>query len=267
MTANEINKAIRTMKVHFSKGEKLEHWVNFILLLVPIYFLGFLSFEYAIKNNEITFSVIIIISIVAFILKHKITCSNFKGYKSNLTTNEFKQSNLAAAELNDWRIIENTDDYFSAIISTLWQWHGVKITAIHKNGKLYLNSMVNPSLNSSPITLGLNKRSKLQLLKQYQLALKGVNVSLNASKEIERKEKEFWSESEWTLSNTIKRIFLYGLSIPFLIVAIWGMIDGGPPNAYVIGPPILAICGSYIFFDLKVIIEKRKKKKKGHNTI
>lgn len=163
----EINKSIESMKIHLTKGEKIEYWVNFLSLLIPLSSLGFITIYEPITNEEVpTFGIFIIIAFF-LLLRHKLVSPKLDVYKSELTEEQFKQANQAAATLNEWVVSSSRKDYFSAIKGTGWQWDGIKITAILKNGKLYLNSMVNPSMRSNPFTFGLNRRNKLELIRQY----------------------------------------------------------------------------------------------------
>jgi len=103
------------------------------------------------------------------------------------------------------------------------------------------------------------------LIQQYQSILKGENVVESADKEIEKREEEFWEESEWNLKNVLKRIIGYGLSIPFIVLGIW-MITTGEIQAIGIGIVLIGLCSSYIYQDIQVIREKRKRKKPGYNN-
>ena len=185
MTPKEINQSIESMKIHLTKGEKIEHWVNFFFMLIPLSLFGFITIYEPISNGEFpTFGIIIIIAFFLF-LRHKLISPKLDVYKSELTEEQFKQANQAAAKLNEWVILSNRKNYFSAIKGAGWQWEGIKITAILKNGKIYLNSMVNPSTRSNPFTFGLNKKNKLALIQQYQSILKVENVVESVDKEIE----------------------------------------------------------------------------------
>lgn len=263
MTPKEINQSIESRKVHLTKGEKIEHWMNFLSLLIPLSFLGFITIYEPITNGEIpTFGIIVIIAFFV-LLHHKLVSPKLDVYKSELTEEQFKQANQAAATLNEWVILSNRGDYFSAIKGTNSQWEGIKITAILKNGKLYLNSMVNPSTQSNPFTFGLNKKNKFQLIQQYQLILKDENVVESADKEIIKREAEFWAESEWNFKNILKRIIGYGLSIPFIILGIW-MISSGEIEQIGSGILVIGLCSSYIYQDIQVIREKIKNR--SNNT-
>ena len=266
MTAKEINQSIESMKIHLSKEERIDHWVNFFFLLIPISLFGFITIYEPISNGEIpTYGIIVIIMFFLF-LRHKLISSKLEVYKSSLTEEQFKQANQVAAKLNEWVILANRKDYFIAIKEVNWQWEGIKITAILKNGKIYLNSMVNPATNSNPFTFGTNKKNKLELINQYQLVLKGKDVVEIADKEIEKKEEEFWEESEWNFKNLLIRIIGYSLSILFIGLGIM-MITSGELKEIGIGIVIIGLCLSYIYQDIQVIREKKKRKKPGHNNL
>ena len=259
MTTKEINQSIESREIRLAKGEKIEHWVNFFSLLIPLGVVGFITIYEPISNGAFpTYGIIVIITFF-LLLRHKLISLKLNVYKSELTEEQFKQANQAAATLNEWVVLSNRKNYFSAIKGTAWQWKGIKITVILKNGKIYLNSMVNPSIRSNPFTFGLNKKNKLELIRQYQLILKGENVVESAEKEIEKREEEFWEESEWNFKNVLKRIIGYGLSIPFIILGVW-MISTGEFKAIGIGITLIGICSSYIYQDIQVIREKRKRK-------
>ncbi len=259
MTSKEINRSIETMKIHLTKSDKTEHWLNFIVLLIPICLIGYESIEKVTQNKEFSFFVLLILGFFTLFLRHKLISQKLDVYKSNLTEEQFKQANQAAARINGWTILSNSKNYFSAIKNTNWQWDGIKISAILKNGKLYLNSMVNPSTRSNPFTLGLNKKNKTELISQYQSILKGNDVNVIAINEIAKREKKIWSESEWTFKNIIKRIIGYGLSILFIVLAIW-MILSYEIKGLIYGIILIGFCGTYIYYDVKVILEKKKAK-------
>lgn len=260
MTTEEINRSIESMKLHLNKGERIKHWVNFLFILIPLSFLGFTTLYLAISNGEIPILGIIAAIAFFYLLRQKLTSPKLDVYKSELTAEQFKQANQAAARLNEWVIVSNGKDYFSAIKGTLWQWDGIKITAIQKNGKLYLNSMVNPSIRSNPFTFGYNKKNKLELIRQYQSILNGEDVTETTAKAIEKKEKDFWEESEWTIGKILMRIVGYGIMAIFLLFGILfiyeGAWEGIIPAALSIGIGLI-----YVKSDIQVIREKNKKKK------
>ena len=260
MKTEEINQSIESMNLYLTKDEKIEHWLNFIILLMPIILIGYVPIETAIQNKEFSFFALILTGLILLLLRHKLISPKLYVYKTNLTKEQFKQANQAAAKLNDWIILADRKDYFSAIKKVSWQWDGIKITAILKGGKLYLNSMVNPSNRSNPFTFGLNKKNKMELIHQYQSILKGNNVSETANSQIKKREEKFWNESEWTFVNIVKRIVGYGLSILFIVFAYW-MMSEGEVQGLIYGMVLLGFCGSYIFYDIKVILKKNKKKK------
>lgn len=92
-----------------------------------------------------------------------------------------------------------------------------------------------------------------------------MRVVESANNEIEKREEEFWEESEWNIKNILKRVVGYGLSILFIGLAIW-MISTGELRAIGMGIVVIGLCSSYIYQDIQVIREKRNRKKKlGYN--
>ena len=191
MTLEELNKSIQTQKVHLTKGEKIEYWLNFILLLIPVFFFG-----QAFLHSVFSFVDFPILSILLFglLIIHKLTNIYFKVYNLPLNGAQFKHANKAAALLSNWQILADNEDRFEAIKSSNWHWDGIRITAINKNGKLYLNSMVEPSFRANPITFQSNRRNIRLLLSQYQNVLRGDDVITLANNESTKREEEFWHE-------------------------------------------------------------------------
>lgn len=257
MTAKEINQSIESMKVNLTTTEKIEHWINFFFILFLLSFIGIITIYDPLSNGEIpTYGVFVILVLFLFI-RHNLLSSKLVVCKITLSGNQFKQANQAAAKLCGWAILSNKQNYFSAIKETGWQWEGIKITAILKNGKLYLNSMVNPSIRSNPFTFGLNKKNKVELIRQYQLILKGEDVVTIANKEIEKREKEYWKESEWTFGKFLTRIIMYCFFSVFFIFGIW-MIFTGELKTIGIGIFLVGLASLYIYFDIQLILKKRK---------
>jgi len=258
MTLTEIKKSIKTLKVQLTLGQKAEYWLNFISISAFIYIIGHIELEDSIQNKELSLLSLGFICLFSAYVRYTFLTTRLKEYSSNLTEKEFKQANSATAKLNDWIILSNRKDYFSAIKKTNWIWEGIKITAILKSGKLYVNSMVTPSIRSNPFTFGHNKKNIVKLLNEYKSILEGNDVVKNANIELEKREQDFWNESEWTLSKIIMRMIGYTLSILFVSISIFAITQGNI-HLFIIGAVLMIISGTYIFYDLKVIIEKKKK--------
>lgn len=260
MSQKERNNIITKGKLCLAQCEKVEHWVNFLLLSIPLGLAGYVTIDTVLKQKEFSGLALLILVLFFLLLKHKLNCTRLNVYKTNLSEKEFQKANLAAAKLNDWTILQNKWNYFTAIQQTNWQWDGIKITAILKDGKLHINSMVNPSTRSNPFTLGLNKKNNFALIRQYQSILEGNNVNELVEKEIVQKEEAFWEESEWTFENSIKRIIGYSLTMLFTLLALW-MISEKEIQGIIYGLLIIGISVSYIFYDIKLILEKKKRNK------
>lgn len=261
MTTSQILESIASGKVLLTRSERIEHWGNLIFALIPFTIFGYITLYEPLVRGEWPISGIVVIGLFILFLRHKITSPHLDVYASNLTDEQFKQANQAAAKLNGWEIRSNRLDYFAAVKSVGWQRQGIKITAIHNQGKLYLNSMVNPSMRSNPFTLGLNRKHKMELIRQYQAVLKGDPVLSIARNEIKKREEKFWEEPEWTLKNILVRFTGYGLTLMFLAICIL-MIYERSWGGLFIGSICLGICSIYIRSDIKIIREKNQRKKR-----
>ena len=73
-------------------------------------------------------------------------------------------------------------------------------------------------------------------------------------------ENDFWEESEFTLVNNLKRIIGYGLSLFFIALSIW-MIIKGKLQGLLYAIIILGLCGNYVYYDLKIIHEKKRRRR------
>ena len=259
MNIEEVDDSTETKRVQFTRGETIEHWINCIPVLFFIYFVG-QAFMLTIFSS-VDFPILSIILLVLLIIQ-KLFGQNFKVINLEINGSQFKHSNKAAAILYEWNVITNREDGFVAMKSSGWHWEGIRITVINSNGKLYLNSIVEPSYRANPFTFGSNKKNIRLLLEQYQMALEGADVIELANNEITKRENEFWQESEFNFINTIKRIIGYGLSIFFFGLSIW-MILKGKLQGLIYTIIILTLCGNYIYYDLKVIREKKKRRRQS----
>jgi len=258
MTKDQIKKSIKTLKVQLNLGQKVEYWLNFISICAFLYIMGHIAIENSIKNKELTLSSLAVITVILTFFRYQYLSTKLTATISSLSEQEFKQANTATAKLNEWVVLSNRKDYFTAIIEKNWIWEGMKVTAILKDGKLYVNSMVTPSIRAHPFTFGHNRKNKVKLLQQYKSVLEGNDVLENANIELEKRENDFWKESEWTLSKTIMRIIGYTLSTLFVSISILA-ITTGKFQLFIFGAVLMVISGTYIFYDIKVIIEKKKK--------
>jgi hypothetical protein len=259
MTQKELNISIQAKKVHLTKKEEFYQILNFILLLIPISSFGIVAVMNKFEDKIDYIFIIISLGLFFYILWQKLNGSKMEVYKTNLTADQFKQANQAAASLNEWQVESNKNDYFSAIKEVNWQWEGIRITTILQNGKIYLNSMIKPAVNSNPSSFGVHQKNKINLISQYQSILEGNDVIEIAKNIKEQREALFWKESEWSMSNIIKRIFGYGFCL-FLIFIISVLILEGDLNSLIYAFLVLILCGLYIFFDIKVILEKMNRK-------
>ncbi|MFB0945871.1 MAG: hypothetical protein QMB24_06975 [Spirosomataceae bacterium] len=81
MTPSEINKSIEKRRISLTKGEKLQYWLNFILLSFPIILIGLPTFEKDIQNEGFSFFALILIGLIALLVQHKLTSTKLDAYE------------------------------------------------------------------------------------------------------------------------------------------------------------------------------------------
>lgn len=260
MYENEINQSIEKMKIHLTKSEKNDQWFNISTFLIIIIGFGYLSITSTLASLEVLFIIFILVIIFVLVIRDIHTSPNLKVFKTNITELQFIEANFVAAKLNDWIVVSNNNNSFMALKETIWHGKGIRITAILKDGKLYLNSMVNPSLRSSPFSFGINKKSKIELLRQYRLITSGEDIGKLANSILIKREEDFWNESEWTVMKIIKRIVLYSISILFIVLSFF-ILSTGEIKSIILAIFPLGLCILYVYDDIKLILKKKNKKR------
>lgn len=250
--------SIANRRIEFNSGETFDHWSNFAFVL---FFIGCMGFVFINESSGVNLivTIFIITFIVGMFLRHKLNCRKLKVFKTELTETQFKEANESAAKLNEWIIIHNRKDYFEAIKPVGWQWEGFRITSILEKNRIFLNSMVSPAINSNPFSFGLNKKNEIRLRIQYSKILNGENVVENTEQELIKREQEFWNESELSPKNLLMKLIAYPLGMAFGILAIY-LISTLEIQGILYGIILLGFVGSYFYYDIKIIIEKYKRK-------
>lgn len=250
--------SIANRRIEFDSGETFDHWSNFAFVL---FFIGCIGFAFTTESSGINLivTILILILIVGTFLRLKINCRELKIFNTELTATQFKEANESTAKLNEWIVIHNRKDYFEAIKPVGWQWEGFRITSILEKNQIFINSMVSPVINSNPFSFGLNKKNEMRLRIQYSKVLNGENVVKNTEQELIKREQEFWNESELSPKNLLMKLIAYPLGIAFAILAIY-LIATLNIQWIIYGIIVLGFVGSYFYYDIKVMIEKYKRK-------
>lgn len=252
------------MKVPLTKFELIEHWANLITLSVPILMIGYVLVDTTGDQNKVAFTLVGLALVYFLLIRHKLSSLRLNVYRTSMTESEFKQANSAAAKLNDWEIVSNKKNYFSAINRTGWQWDGIRIFSILRDGKVFLNAMVNPSIRSNPFVFGLDEKMKHELIKQYKLAIQDQDVMDMVEQQISIYEEKFWSESEFSTKNFIMRIVGYVLSFVLIAICVLVILEKNL-SGIIVGLITIGFVGQYLYYDMKIIREKKRRTKPGYN--
>ncbi|MFK7807330.1 MAG: hypothetical protein AB8F74_05945 [Saprospiraceae bacterium] len=257
MESNQIKKSIDEEKIQLTSGEKFEYWINFILILFHVGTIFILTSFMAMEDYRLLFAPLLFYSAIIILIRHKLTAPNLDKLDYRLSEKQFKNANRAAAMLNKWTVLSNTKNYFLATKSIPWQWDGIRVTVMRTEKKIYLNSMVAPSVQSNPFTFGWNKKNKKELIHQYESVIKGNDVIKKAYDQKVKTRKEIEQESKWTPKRIMKRIIGYGFSTLLTIASILIISDGDITGIF-LGVITIGICGLYIYDDMNTLFRKRK---------
>ncbi|MBK8506979.1 MAG: hypothetical protein IPL46_35285 [Saprospiraceae bacterium] len=126
--------------------------------------------------------------------------------------------------------------------------------------------MVNPSPQSNPFTFGVNRGMKADLIRQYKLILKGNDVSKLVEQEMTEKEETFWKESEFSTKNLLMKIIGYSIGITLIILCVLIIEERSIPGI-IFGSITIGFVGQYLYYDFRVIIEKKGEGKPGYNRL
>ena len=252
------------MKVPLTRFELIEHWANLLTLSVPILMIGYALVDTTGDQNKVALTLVGLAIVYFLLIRHKLSSLRLNVYRTSMTESEFKQANSAAAKLNDWEIVSNKKNYFSAIKRTGWQWDGIRVFSILRDDKVFLNGMVNPSIRSNPFVFGLDEKMKHELIKQYKLAIQGQDVMDMVDQQVVMEEEKFWNESEFSTKNFLMRIVGYILSFALITICVLLILEKNL-TGILVGLIIIGLVGQYLYYDIKIIREKKRRTRPGYN--
>jgi hypothetical protein len=125
--------------------------------------------------------------------------------------------------------------------------------------------MVSPSPRSNPFTFGVKRRMKYNLIQQYKLILDGKDVAKLTDQELAEREEAFWQESELSSTNLIAKLIGCPIGIALVVLCILIVMDMTAPGV-IIGLTTIGFVCQYFYYDLKIMIEKERRKRPGFIT-
>lgn len=247
-------------RIILTKKQWFNHFgISIVMLLLSLVF-GIYSF----MNPENTGSIyLIVIPLGVSIFFYWLNWDRlfFQEFKAGITEEQFKKAVTGTGLELNWEILELNENYAEIFRNPAWgEKGGEKIIIKKTKDKILINSMGNPNFASKGYSRKRNKDNINYFLANVNQALRGENIEENILSRQQRKEKEFWAESEWTIGKILMRIAGYGLTILFLLIGIL-MINGGDwlgMFAFII-PVVMSL--TYIKNDIEVLREKHRRKK------
>lgn len=265
MTGSEIKNSISNNRVFFKRSKQIEYWINFTLLSFVLTMILIIGIKSELENKDFPLLLLIILTLsILLLFNHKIKARKFEIWKIKVSEKQFEDACLATSKYLDWYIEKKAKNYLRANKSCGFQWDGIDITIIRTENEILFNSMPGTSIRSNPFTFGLNKKNRNIFRTQLLKALKGENILEIAKIAEKEKEDRFWKESELTLKNLFIKAIGYSLTLFFVVISIFLLHENFSIKALVLSASFLSICSIFVISDIKITIEKRKRKK--HST-
>lgn len=231
------------------------------LVIYVVYFLIDSIFFNELKEGQLERLIHIFIYIaVAFVLlvwQRKRTLK-FKKIKCYPTENEFKRALRTTEDQMNWRYKYKRSDFIIASFkNSMRSRETQEITIFYDEEGIHINSMTELWLLSFPFSFGNRMQGIRNFAQNLEYEMKGIESQEILDEKNEAKE----NESEWTYDNIVKRVFAYFLILIWTALFV-GFLWSGSYIAALIFSPIIILSFFYIYFDVKVILEKRKKNNK-----
>ena len=129
-----------------------------------------------ITAGKFPLSFLVVLGVMAILIWHRMKLRRFEIWDLQVSNTQFENAALATAKYLDWRLINRRTNCLVAIKSVPWQRIGFRFTAIRTKDKLYVNSMVDPSMASYSLSLGWNKKNKKVFKILLLKAMNGADV-------------------------------------------------------------------------------------------
>ena len=150
---------------------------------------------------------------------------------------------------------------------------GEDIFILRADNKIYINS-IKPIHHSSSYSKKRNKENIITVLRNIENLIKGDNLNEQIRLRKEKKEIEFWNESDWTTKKILMRLIMYPFTISvlamffFLLARIYSDIVNSSIDYGLIIVGLLVvtfflfISWLYLSTDIKILFTKRQLKQK-----
>lgn len=247
-------------KVKLSRDLWFSYFSKSIFLPVPGLMFAYFYFKSP-QDSSLLFFSIVFLAAGAFFYWLDRNRMFFQEFKADLTSEQFERAVKVTAKQLGWKITKLNDHFVEAYRSPVKMGNGGEIITIQLRGnRLLINSMKDPNLYRQGYSTKRNRQNVDSFIFNAASILKGEHVEELVQEKQQKAEEEFWEESEWTIGKIFMRIVGYGLAALFLFIGIMILKEGDLSGIFF--PLVsLGIAFTYIKNDVKILREKRKRKK------
>ena len=175
----------------------------------------------------------------------------FRTFAVSFTDEQFQEAVQRTIKDLGWRIENNNKTFLRAYIHREWTIEsGEMITIIKYKDRFLINCIFNPNTRHSIVSFGRNT-------KNVKTFLKNLEDTLNNIPEKQRLEEEV-IENEWSIKNIFIRIFTYPLSIFFILLGIYAVLNPLRFKTIIAGIGAITISSIYLYTDLQKLLKKTK---------
>lgn len=264
-------------KIELTTIESLKYYkLPMILALLSLVLALIYSFNF--QNQKFIFFFICTVVITSITIYHFIKQSKrlyYYSFKSSDSSYNFKKLiNSIYIELDcskisiskNKAILYRPQDYLNG---------GEDIFIIKENNTIYINSIKSIKFPSSSYSKKRNKENIITVLQNLESLIKGQYLKEQRKLRKEKKENQFWNESEWTLKKILMRLLMYPFTISvlfffiFFLIKIYNDYQTSSLNYRFLIEGVLyliylaIIVKLFIKSDIKILLKKRKLNQKN----
>lgn len=213
-------------KIELTSTESLKYYKLPIILALLSLVLGliyFLNFQ----NQKFIFFFICTVVITSITIYYFIKLSKnlyFYSFRTSSSSYNFKKlvnSIILELECTKKSISKNKAILFRPQDALNG---GEDIFIIKENDTIYINSIKSIKYSSFSYSKKRNKENIITVLQNLESLIKGQYLKGQRELRKEKKENQFWSESEWTLKKILMRLLMYPFTISVLAFFIFFLI-------------------------------------------
>lgn len=180
----------------------------------------------------------------------------FRMIKAPHSAAQFKEAVMRTADQLNWRIENNNAGFASARRG--WNWTaswGELITILRDDEGIMINSICDPD-HPSITAYGWNKKNVHTFLVNLNDVIRGVDPPAPIEEDTEL------SGNEWSAKRILARLVFYPVSLALFAEGVSMILNPIYAKTVVAGFGLLILGSIYIYADVKILLQKRKKRQR-----